>query len=174
MAEPVRHRQTKEAATDMFYPKPPRHISTLPLDETARAVGRRGSRHDQDDSASGASCLEDEGVATSLKTECAVERSGYSSVAAAHDRSMKMLDLAPNISKAASAASAISNDETDAIGDAVTLISDKMTSRNSFRWTGSRSFRALKYRFGPCASKIGTRRITQKLKCALFLQRVTL
>ncbi len=29
MAEPVRHRQTKEAATDMFYLKPPRHISTL-------------------------------------------------------------------------------------------------------------------------------------------------
>jgi hypothetical protein len=26
----VRHRQTKEAATDMFYLKPPRHISTLP------------------------------------------------------------------------------------------------------------------------------------------------
>src|SRR6266566_2596812 len=97
MAEPVRHRQTKEAATDMFYPKPPRHISTLPLDETARAVGRRGSRHDQDDSASGASCLEDEGVATSLKTECAVERSGYSSVAAAHDRSHEDADLAPNI-----------------------------------------------------------------------------
>jgi hypothetical protein len=31
MAEPVRHRQTKEAATDMFYLKPPRHISTLPF-----------------------------------------------------------------------------------------------------------------------------------------------
>jgi len=30
MAEPVRHRQTKEAATDMFYLTPPRHISTLP------------------------------------------------------------------------------------------------------------------------------------------------
>jgi hypothetical protein len=30
MAEPVRHRQTKEAETDMFYLKPPRHISTLP------------------------------------------------------------------------------------------------------------------------------------------------
>ena len=28
MAEPLRHRQTKEAATDMFYLKPPRHIST--------------------------------------------------------------------------------------------------------------------------------------------------
>ena len=31
MAEPLRHRQTKEAATDMFYLKPPRHISTLPF-----------------------------------------------------------------------------------------------------------------------------------------------
>jgi hypothetical protein len=31
MAEPVRHRQTKEAETDMFYLKPPRHISTLPI-----------------------------------------------------------------------------------------------------------------------------------------------
>src|SRR5258706_5201167 len=30
MVEPVRHRQTKEAATDMFHLKPPRHISTLP------------------------------------------------------------------------------------------------------------------------------------------------
>jgi len=29
------------------------HVSFVPLDETARAVGRRGSRHDQDDSASG-------------------------------------------------------------------------------------------------------------------------
>jgi hypothetical protein len=29
MAEPLRHRQTKEAATDMFSLKPPRHISTL-------------------------------------------------------------------------------------------------------------------------------------------------
>jgi hypothetical protein len=28
--EPLRHRQTKEAATDMFYLTPPRHISTLP------------------------------------------------------------------------------------------------------------------------------------------------
>src|ERR1700756_1314381 len=29
MAEPVRHRQTKGAATDMFDLQPPRHISTL-------------------------------------------------------------------------------------------------------------------------------------------------
>jgi hypothetical protein len=31
MAEPLRHRQTKEAATDMFNLQPPRHIPTLPL-----------------------------------------------------------------------------------------------------------------------------------------------
>ena len=30
MVEPLRHRQTKEAATDMFGLQPPRHISTLP------------------------------------------------------------------------------------------------------------------------------------------------
>src|ERR1022692_204236 len=30
MVAPVRHRQTKEAATDMFDLQPPRHISTLP------------------------------------------------------------------------------------------------------------------------------------------------
>src|SRR5450631_2243013 len=30
MAELLRHRQTKGAATDMFYLTPPRHISTLP------------------------------------------------------------------------------------------------------------------------------------------------
>ena len=29
MAEPLRHRQTKGAVTDMFYLTPPRHISTL-------------------------------------------------------------------------------------------------------------------------------------------------
>jgi hypothetical protein len=29
MVEPLRHRQTKGAATDMFDLKPPRHISTL-------------------------------------------------------------------------------------------------------------------------------------------------
>ena len=28
--EPLRHRQTKEAATDLFSLKPPRHIPTLP------------------------------------------------------------------------------------------------------------------------------------------------
>ena len=31
MAEPLRHRQTKEAATDMFSLQPPRYIPTLPL-----------------------------------------------------------------------------------------------------------------------------------------------
>jgi len=30
MVEPLRHRQTKGAATDMFDLQPPRHISTLP------------------------------------------------------------------------------------------------------------------------------------------------
>jgi hypothetical protein len=30
MVEPLRHRQTKEAATDMFDLLPTRHISTLP------------------------------------------------------------------------------------------------------------------------------------------------
>jgi hypothetical protein len=31
MAKPLRHRQTKEAATDMFDLKPLRHTSTLPF-----------------------------------------------------------------------------------------------------------------------------------------------
>ena len=31
MAEPLRHRQTKEAETDMFSLQPPRHIPTLPI-----------------------------------------------------------------------------------------------------------------------------------------------
>ena len=35
MVEPVRHRQTKGAATDMFYLTPPRHISTLHVSEMA-------------------------------------------------------------------------------------------------------------------------------------------
>src|SRR5258706_12585700 len=30
MVEPLRHRQTRGAGTDMCYLKPPRHISTLP------------------------------------------------------------------------------------------------------------------------------------------------
>ena len=31
MVEPLRHRQTKGAATAMFYLTPPRHISTLQI-----------------------------------------------------------------------------------------------------------------------------------------------
>ena len=31
MVEPLRHRQTKEAVTDMFSLQPPRHNSTLPF-----------------------------------------------------------------------------------------------------------------------------------------------
>jgi hypothetical protein len=41
MAEPLRHRQTKEAATDMFGLKPPRHISTLPFATDADAPALR-------------------------------------------------------------------------------------------------------------------------------------
>src|SRR5450759_2841466 len=37
MVEPLRHRQTKEAATDMFCLKPPRHISTLHLSDKRTA-----------------------------------------------------------------------------------------------------------------------------------------
>jgi hypothetical protein len=41
MAEPVRHRQTKGAATDMFDLQPPRHIPTLPRPcENAKAINR--------------------------------------------------------------------------------------------------------------------------------------
>ena len=39
MAEPLRHRQTKEAETDMFSLQPPRHISTLGSGQK-RARGR--------------------------------------------------------------------------------------------------------------------------------------
>jgi hypothetical protein len=35
MVEPLRHRQTKGAATDMFYLTPPRHISTLHIASAA-------------------------------------------------------------------------------------------------------------------------------------------
>jgi hypothetical protein len=38
MGEPLRHRQPKEAATDMFSLQPPRHISTLP-DDSDYVVG---------------------------------------------------------------------------------------------------------------------------------------
>jgi hypothetical protein len=44
MVEPLRHRQTKGAATDMFFLTPPRHISTLPIRRTTiyqlRSVSR--------------------------------------------------------------------------------------------------------------------------------------
>jgi hypothetical protein len=39
MAEPVRHRQTKEAATDMFDLQPPRHIPTLRVPPVAVRPG---------------------------------------------------------------------------------------------------------------------------------------
>src|SRR5450432_3416822 len=39
MVEPLRHRQTKGAATDMFYLTPPRHISTLPSSPHTRSFG---------------------------------------------------------------------------------------------------------------------------------------
>src|SRR6516225_2818085 len=41
MAEPVRHRQTKGAATDMFNLQPPRHISTLRISPIAPEPRRR-------------------------------------------------------------------------------------------------------------------------------------
>ena len=41
MAEPLRHRQTKEAATDMFSLQPPRHISTLHIATDANAMNLR-------------------------------------------------------------------------------------------------------------------------------------
>ena len=44
MVEPVRHRQTKGAATDMFDLQPPRHTSTLPT--PSRSPGLR-QRHAQ-------------------------------------------------------------------------------------------------------------------------------
>jgi hypothetical protein len=39
MVEPLRHRQTKEAATDMFDLQQPRHISTLHLSHIASMGG---------------------------------------------------------------------------------------------------------------------------------------
>ena len=41
MVEPLRHRQTKEAATDMFSLQPPRHISTLPVSDRIATLGNR-------------------------------------------------------------------------------------------------------------------------------------
>src|ERR1700730_2695531 len=41
MADPLRHRQTKGAATDMVDLTPPRHIPTLPISD---AVGKSGEQ----------------------------------------------------------------------------------------------------------------------------------
>ena len=41
MAELLRHRQTKEAATDMFILQPPRHIPTLPKTRLRPKAARR-------------------------------------------------------------------------------------------------------------------------------------
>jgi hypothetical protein len=38
MVEPLRHRQTKEAATDMFDLKPPRHTSTYMRPALSRGI----------------------------------------------------------------------------------------------------------------------------------------
>ena len=38
MAEPLRHRQTKEAETDMFNLQPPRHISTYMRAALSRGI----------------------------------------------------------------------------------------------------------------------------------------
>ena len=38
MAEPLRHRQTKEAATDMFSLQPPRHIYCTIFDQVQRGL----------------------------------------------------------------------------------------------------------------------------------------
>jgi hypothetical protein len=41
MAELLRHRQTKEAATDMLSLKPPRHISTPPFRALSEQTGHK-------------------------------------------------------------------------------------------------------------------------------------
>ena len=43
MVEPVRHRQTKEAETDMFDLQPPRHISTLHKADERACAGMSGA-----------------------------------------------------------------------------------------------------------------------------------
>ena len=42
MVAPLRHRQTKEAETDMFDLQPPRHISTLQCAPKARIINEWG------------------------------------------------------------------------------------------------------------------------------------
>jgi hypothetical protein len=44
MVEPLRHRQTKGAGTDMCYLKPPRHISTPPCVTTVCMTARNCTR----------------------------------------------------------------------------------------------------------------------------------
>ena len=56
MAELLRHRQTKEAETDMFSLKPPRHISTLP-NSGAKADIAGGPESGQDQTPRGASTI---------------------------------------------------------------------------------------------------------------------
>jgi hypothetical protein len=41
MADPLRHRQTKGAATDMVDLRPPRHIPTLPLADSTLLASKR-------------------------------------------------------------------------------------------------------------------------------------
>src|SRR5437879_2490452 len=56
MIEPVRHRQTKEAGTDMFYLTLPRHTSTLPeadIRSIVKAAGTNPTLPDQWSSPSG-------------------------------------------------------------------------------------------------------------------------
>src|SRR5258708_37801234 len=64
MAEPLRHRQTKEAATDMFSLQPPRHISTLHKDVAAHEAGCEAKRSDAFDHEQGKVAT---GSATALK-----------------------------------------------------------------------------------------------------------
>jgi hypothetical protein len=57
MVEPLRHRQTKGAATDMFYLTPPRHISTLPITSIWRCQSYFRFSPDSRRSSEGSACL---------------------------------------------------------------------------------------------------------------------
>jgi hypothetical protein len=57
MVAPLRHRQTKEAETDMFDLQPPRHISTLHKAAEAMAVSLRQLSGEQRTRAEGKSGL---------------------------------------------------------------------------------------------------------------------